>query len=168
MRRGKEEFLYEKEFRALNREKIDYAVCGGFAVIFYGYARFTADLDLIVNLSKENLEKLYNLLLKLRYRLKAPIKKEDFVNEKKLKEFGRKKDMMVVSFFNLKDPMRVIDIGVNLPNISELLEKKKYIRIKNLRIPTISKNDLIKMKIKTARPRDLDDVENLKKIKNNN
>jgi hypothetical protein len=40
------------ELRALvelfARESIDYAVCGGLAVAFHGYARFTEDIDVLV------------------------------------------------------------------------------------------------------------------------
>lgn len=46
---------YEEVFRALNKAKIDYVVCGGLAVILYGYTRLTADLDLIVGLEKEKI-----------------------------------------------------------------------------------------------------------------
>jgi hypothetical protein len=52
-----------------------------------------------------------------------------------------------------------------LPKIQEILKKKKNIKVKNLFIPTISINDLIKMKEDLGRPKDLIDVENLKKIK---
>ncbi len=40
------------EFKALidvlNREGIDYAVCGGIAVAFHGYPRLTKDIDILV------------------------------------------------------------------------------------------------------------------------
>jgi len=71
----------------------------------------------------------------------------------------------VVSFHNLEDPFKVIDIGVNLPQVSEILKSKKYIKVDNLNIPTISINNLIKMKENLGRKQDLIDVENLKRIK---
>ena len=166
MKEKQEEILYEKEFLALNKEKINYAICGGIAVILYGYPRFTGDLDLVVDLDKKNLEKLFDLLVKLKYKLKIPIKKEDFIDKNKLKELDIRKHMKVVSFYNVDDPMRIIDVCVNLPNIQNLLKNKIYKRVKNdLKIPAISKKDLIKMKEVVARPLDINDVENLKKIK---
>jgi len=65
----------------------------------------------------------------------------------------------------LEDPFKVIDIGVNLPQVSEILKSKKYIKVDNLNIPTISINNLIKMKENLGRKQDLIDVENLKRIK---
>jgi len=156
---------YEEVYRELNKAKINYAVCGGAAVVLFGFARLTIDLDLIVGLEKKNLEKLYEVLIKLNYRLSIPIKKEDFIDKEKLQKLAREKNMKVVSFHNSKDPFKVVDIGVNLPRTSEILKKKKNIKVKNLYISTISINDLIKMKEDLARPKDLIDVENLKEIK---
>src|SRR3989338_5519461 len=121
----KEEFLYQEVFEALNKAKINYLVCGGAAVVLFGSPRLTADLDLIVSLEKENLENLYNVLTKLGYALKIPIKKDDFINKETLQRLAKEKNMKVISFYNLKDPFEVIDIGVNLPGIAEILKNKK-------------------------------------------
>ena len=161
----KEIIPYEEVFRALNKAKVDYLVCGGTAVVLLGFARLTVDLDLVVSLDKENLEKLYDVLMELNYKAKIPIKKEEFIRKEKLTELAKKKNMKVVSFYNSKDPFKIVDVGVNLPNISKILENKKYIKIKDLAIPIILIDDLIKMKEDLARKQDLIDVENLKKIK---
>ena len=163
--RKQEKIPYEEVFKALNRAKVDYAICGGLAVVLYGYTRLTADLDLVVGLEKENLMKLYDTLIRLNYRIRIPIKRDDFIQKDKLSKFAEEKNMKVVSFHNLKDPFQTVDIGVNLPDISELLKKKKYMKAENLAIPIISIDDLIKMKKDLARYRDLTDVENLEKIK---
>lgn len=161
----KEKFLYQEVFEALNKAKINYLVCGGAAVILLGSPRFTADLDLIVSLDRKNLENLYDTLIKLGYALKIPIKKEEFINKETLQKLAKEKNMKVVSFYNLKDPFEVIDIGVNLPGISEILKNKKSITVKNSDIPIISIDDLIKMKKDVARRQDLIDVDNLEEIK---
>jgi hypothetical protein len=165
MKKAQDEILYEEVFRALNKAKVNYAVCGGLAVILYGYARLTLDLDLILDLSKNNLDKLFDVLIKLNYRAKMPIEREEFIQKQELKKLEQEKNMKVVSFYNLEDPMKVIDIGVNLPHITEILKRKKYIKLKNIKVPIISIGDLIKMKEDLGRPRDSIDVENLKKIK---
>ena len=78
---------------------------------------------------------------------------------------AKEKNMKVVSFFNLKDSLKVIDIGVNLPKISEILRNKKRIKINGFTVPIILIDDLIKMKKAVSRPQDLIDVKNLEKIK---
>ena len=165
MKNRQEIIPYEEVFRELNRAEINYAVCGGAAVVMFGFARLTVDLDLVVGLERENLEKLYESLFKLGYRFSMPIKKEDFLNRENLRKLALEKNMKVVSFHNLKDPFKVIDVGVNLPMVPQILKNRKIIRVKGLSIPMISLDDLIKTKKDLARPKDLIDVENLKKIK---
>ena len=111
------------------------------------------------------MENLYNVLTKLGYALKIPIKKDDFINKETLQRLAKEKNMKVISFYNLKDPFEVIDIGVNLPGIAEILKNKKNIRAKKSNIPIISIDDLIKMKKAVGRSQDLIDVENLENIK---
>ena len=156
---------YGEVFRELNREMINYAVCGGAAVVMLGFARLTMDLDLIVDLDKKNLGKLYDALIKLGYKINIPLLREDFINKDKLGQLEASKNMKVVSFYNTNDPFKVIDVGVNLPYIQEILKNKKNIDAGDLSIPTIFIDDLIKMKEELARPKDLIDVENLKEIK---
>ena len=160
-----EKIPYQEVFLALNKAGVDYAVCGGLAVVLYGYARLTMDLDLIVSLEKENLEKIYDTLSVLGYQPQIPIKKEEFIDKVRLEKLAKEKNMKVVSFYNKKDPFEAVDIGVNLPDVQKLLAKKKKMRMNNFYIPIITIKDLIKMKEDLARPRDLIDAENLKKIK---
>jgi predicted nucleotidyltransferase len=48
--------------RNLNRHGVRYVIIGGFAVIRYGYIRATGDIDLLVENSKENVERIRNAL----------------------------------------------------------------------------------------------------------
>jgi hypothetical protein len=116
-------------------------------------------------LEKENLEKLYDVLKKMGYHFNIPIKREDFIDKGALEKLAVTKNMKVVSFYNSKDPFKIIDIGVNLPGASKILQAKKNIKVGDLSIPTILIENLIEMKEELARPKDLIDVENLKKIK---
>ena len=165
MRKEQEEFLYEKELRALSSAKIDYVVCGGAAVVMFGFTRMTIDLDLIVSLEKDNLSKLYDILSQLGYKARVPVKKDEFIQKEILAKLAKEKNMKVLSFYDPKDSFKTIDIGVNLPNTDEILKRKKFIKAGNFNIPIIFIDDLIKMKKDLARPKDIIDVENLKKIK---
>ncbi|MBI2449911.1 MAG: hypothetical protein HYV47_00040 [Candidatus Nealsonbacteria bacterium] len=165
MEKEKEEFLYEKELRALSAAKIDYVVCGGAAVVMFGFTRMTIDLDLIVSLEKDNLSNLYDTLLRLGYKTRVPVRKDEFIQKEILAKLAKEKNMKVLSFYDPKDVFKTIDIGVNLPNIDRILKRKKFIKAGNFKIPIIYIDDLIKMKEDLARPKDIIDVENLKKIK---
>ncbi|MFA6505516.1 MAG: hypothetical protein WCT14_05420 [Treponemataceae bacterium] len=41
-------------FRSLNAKRVEYLIVGGYAVAFYGYPRFTGDIDFFINPSREN------------------------------------------------------------------------------------------------------------------
>jgi hypothetical protein len=48
-----------KEFLLLlNQHKVKYLVIGGYAVVFYGYVRFTGDVDIWIGANQDNAENL--------------------------------------------------------------------------------------------------------------
>ena len=49
----------------LQRLKIPYIITGGFAVLVWGRPRFTADIDIVVELKSENISSLTKALLLL-------------------------------------------------------------------------------------------------------
>ena len=51
--------------RHLNDSGVRYLVVGGFAVIHYGYIRTTGDIDILIDTSQENIEKLKTALMYL-------------------------------------------------------------------------------------------------------
>ena len=161
---SREKIPYEEVFRALNKAKINYVVCGGAAVVMLGFARLTVDLDLIVSLDRENLSRLYDVLLRLGYKTRVPIRKDEFIRREILAKLEKDNNMKVMSFYDPKDAFKTVDIGVNLPNIPQILKRKKLIKAGSLNIPIIFIKDLIKMKKDLARPKDIIDVENLKKL----
>lgn len=55
-----ENFL--KILRALAREKVEYILIGGFAVILHGLSRLTADIDIFIKPEAENLDRLKKAL----------------------------------------------------------------------------------------------------------
>lgn len=55
-------FYYEIT-KALNRKGVDYILVGGLAVAYYGYHRFTGDMDLWLKSTDSNMAKLYSALV---------------------------------------------------------------------------------------------------------
>jgi hypothetical protein len=49
---------FEEIIHAFAKHDVEFMIVGGYAVIFHGYARTTADLDLFVNPTNSNKEKL--------------------------------------------------------------------------------------------------------------
>lgn len=72
------EQLLTKIVRILKDLKIPYAITGGFAVAVWGRPRFTADIDIIVELVSKNISPLAKALIK--------IDKDVYVNEKAMED----------------------------------------------------------------------------------
>ena len=65
---------------ALNRTQARYVIVGGFAVTMHGYARFTSDLDIVIDLSPRSASLLIGAITDLGFRPRAPVRPEDFAN----------------------------------------------------------------------------------------
>ncbi len=50
---------FEDFFKILNRNNVEYLVIGGYAHIYYTEPRYTKDLDILINPTKENAERVY-------------------------------------------------------------------------------------------------------------
>ena len=70
----------EAVIRALNDAGVRYLIAGGVAVVAHGYVRFTADLDLILDLSEDNLRRAVPALASLGYRPLVPVAFEAFID----------------------------------------------------------------------------------------
>lgn len=142
-----------KDFiKALNSCNVEYVLVGGYSVILHGYARTTGDMDIWVNRTLEN----YQRLLKAFAEFKMPLfdmTGENFLNHNEwdVFRFGRK-------------PTR-IDIMVKVKGLefNNAFLKSKIYTIEKIKIRTVRLQDLIKSKKAAGRFKDLDDIEQLTK-----
>lgn len=157
--------FYEEVFRGLNKNRVKYVVVGGVAVVLHGIVRFTADVDLFVGFSKKNLLKFAEVLTKLGYRPKIPVKASDFADSAKRERWKKDKGMLVFSFFHLKRHQDSIDVFVYEPiKFDKVYKERKIIEVEGVRIPIISIRHLKELKKKAGRPQDLADIEALEVI----
>lgn len=158
--------FYEDIFIALKKEGIDYVVVGGLAVVLHGVVRLTADLDLIVALKKENIQKFTQVMKKLGYQSKAPVNALDLGDSEKRQIWIHEKNMKVFSFYHQKNHHKLVDVFVTEPIPFKSINKnKKMIKAGRIEIPICSMEHLIKLKKIAGRPQDLADIEALKKLK---
>ena len=157
--------IYLDVFKALNKAKVKYVVAGGVAVIIYGYERFTKDLDLIIHLEADNIDKLFDALHKVGYKPRIPVSKEEFKDEKRRKQWQKEKGMLVFTFFHNEPPFKNIDIFIEDPiPFKKVYLQKKNIKIQGVNIPLISIEQLRLLKRKAGRPQDIIDLKQLNEI----
>jgi hypothetical protein len=135
----------------LDNHEVEYLLVGGYAVILHGYARITGDMNLWVNQTNEN----YNKLKLVYTNFGAPIFSiEDFESDK-------------FDVWSIGVEPRKIEILTKVSGL-EFKESKKncvYLNFEKFKIPYIDFEDLMKNKITTGRLKDLADVEQLMKNK---
>jgi hypothetical protein len=155
--------------RALNDHQIKYLIVGGLAVVAHGYVRFTADIDLVLAMDNQNLSAAVTALKSLNYRPRAPVAFEQFIDPDLRKKWIHEKELTVFSLFSPDHAATEIDLFVDPP----LTFPDAYSRATRLEVaPGIvaafcSLDDLIELKSKAGRPRDLDDIAQLTKIRDN-
>lgn len=151
-------------FRELNKKKIKYIVAGGIAVNLYGIPRATYDIDLLLKMEDNNLQKFLGLLKKWGFKPKVPVEMMEFAVKERREGWIKEKNMKAFNLYNDKWAISEIDILIDTPvDYNQALKSVVYKKSDDVIIPTISIDDLIKMKSESKRAQDLSDIEHLKK-----
>lgn len=154
--------------QAFEKEAVRYVVVGGLAAIAHGVNRYTSDIDFVVQLDQINAERAVRVLTSLGLKPRAPVDPVQFANAEARKTWIRDKNMMVFSFFDPKDPFLTIDIFVDYPvEFEGLFERSVVKKLGSLPVRVCSREDLVAMKRKAGRPKDLEDVRLLDRMEPN-
>ncbi|MCK4353083.1 hypothetical protein KAW65_06735 [candidate division WOR-3 bacterium] len=141
---------HREVYKALNRNRVKYLVIGGIAVMAHGIPRFTLDLDILIEPTLENCRKT----------LKA-------LKEAGLKRAGKLAPEVILeaTMYSIVDYINVdIQAGARMTDFNDMWERRAIKYLRNVKINVISIEDLIETKKYLDRPKDLEDIEMLKKI----
>jgi hypothetical protein len=134
----------------LNSNRVEYLVVGAFAVAWYGYPRFTADLDILVRPEAANAERMLVALREFGFGALA-IKAEDLTTVGQVIQLGVK-------------PNRV-DILTSVSGVTfeEAWQDRAEGLLDGIPATFIGRTALILNKESTGRAKDLGDAEELRK-----
>jgi hypothetical protein len=150
---------YEDIFKHLDKEKVEYILIGGTAVILHGVPRNTADVDFMLNMDRDNLLRFIKVMKLLGYQPKVPVSPEEFADPVKRKEWQEEKNMIVFSFTQPDDPFMTIDIMINSPiDFKEAYLRRKIISKWGTEVSLASIEDIIKLKEIAGRKQDISDI----------
>lgn len=157
--------IYEEILREFQKQKVRYVLVGGIAINLHGSLRNTADLDILVEMSNENLAKVVTILKDQGYRVKQPVDPMGIADPKTRNGWIYGKNMKAFNFYKDRE-LKEVDIIIDSPISYEAAQPRAEItKIGDLRLPLISIDDLIKMKTRAGRAVDQLDVAELKRIK---
>ena len=155
----------EEIFSVIAQSGARYLVVGGVAVVLHGHPRFTADLDLAVQLDRDNVLRLITALKELDYRPRAPVEAEALADASTRESWIRDKGLVVFSLHSPRFPATEIDLFVEEPfDFDEAYGRAFRADMNGTIVPVASIADLIAIKRVAGRTRDLEDIAALEAI----
>jgi hypothetical protein len=132
----------------LNALNVRFVIVGAFAVAYHGYFRYTSDIDLFVDRSEENAQRIVQAIQRFGFQ-DLELTKEDFTQEDQVVQLG-------------VSPNRV-DVMTFLSGVSfdEVWTSREQGELAGLVVPFISKEMLKRNKTACGRLQDLADLEYL-------
>lgn len=141
---------FEDFIRLLNSHKVAYMVVGGYALAFHGKPRNTGDLDIWINITEDNAEKMLRVL-----------------NDFGMGAFGfNKEDFLVPGYITqIGYPPLRIDILMSIDGIefTEAIPNIQQLDVNGLVINYIGLGDFLKNKEASGRIQDIADIQEIRK-----
>lgn len=145
--------IFNDDFRdfilCLNKQKVEYILVGGYAVIVRGYSRSTGDMDIWVNKTEENFTRLQSAIQVFGLPA-AAIPKEHFFSEQ-------------YDVFSFGKPPYAIDVMTALKgaDFMEAFKSASIEKVDEIDVRVIHLHQLIQTKKAAGRYKDRNDIENL-------
>jgi hypothetical protein len=159
---------YIQLFEKLHQQNIRYLICGGLAVNIYGIPRMTADIDILLDFSEENVAKFETIVTLLNYQSMIPLSINTFVTKKEREKAIIEKNLIAYSYFNSFSNYMNLDVLMDVPFVFEEMWQEKEERIiEGISVNIVSVAHLIGMKNYSNRKQDIDDVILLSKLPQN-
>jgi predicted nucleotidyltransferase len=157
--------MFEEFLADLDRAGVRFVVVGGLAVVIQGYARLTADVDLVIDLDAANVRCTIDALLARGLRPVLPVNAADFADEAIRRDWIETKNLEVFSMRDPRNPLLVVDLFAREPiPFEELWSRADTVAIGGRTIRVASIEHLIRMKRLAGRAQDAIDIQRLEEI----
>ncbi len=150
---------------SLAEERVRFLVVGGVAVVLQGHPRFTADLDLVIDLTPSNATKALEVLGAKGFRPRAPVPLLAFADAAVRQSWIDEKGLTVFSLWSPDALGTEVDLFVREPfDFQAAYARADFVTLRGASVPVLSIPDLVMLKRAVARPKDLDDADALEEI----
>lgn len=145
--------------------EVRFLVVGGVAVVLLGHPRMTADLDLVLDLDSANAKAALLVLAAKGFRPRPPVPLQAFADPVIRRSWIEEKGLTVFSLWSPLAPGTEIDLFVEEPfDFAQAFARAEFVQLGASQVPVVSLADLIELKQRVARPKDLDDIAHLQEI----
>lgn len=149
----------------LEQAGVRYLIVGGVAVVLHGYLRTTLDLDLVVQLEHDNLDRALIALEGLGFQPRVPVPLRSFADPQIRESWRQEKNMTVFSLWHPEHPGFALDLFVQEPfDFDAVYSRALRVPLQGLEAAVISRDDLVDMKRAAGRARDLEDIAALQEL----
>ena len=151
--------------KALNDAGVRYLVVGGVAVVLHGHLRTTGDLDLIVELSPDNLNRALDALEASGFQPRPPVPLRSFADSETRRSWVEEKNLQVFSLWHPNLPGFEVDLFVEVPfDFDEVWRRRVEVELEGTTTFIVALDDLMVLKRAAGRARDLEDIEALEDL----
>jgi len=146
--------IFHEDFKdflnALNKAEVRYILVGGYSVVLHGYSRTTGDMNIWMERTSVNYERIIKAFQMFGMPL-FDMTESNFLSHP------------IWDVFTFGTPPVAIDIMVKIKglNFENVFQKAVYFEDDDLKIRTINRNNLIAAKKIAGRAKDINDLENL-------
>ena len=139
----------------LNRETIDYAICGGWAMAIHGLPRATVDIDLLI--LTEDLDEVWNIAQNLGYDVEGlPLHFHNGAIEiRRISKIDKESKRLFT-----------LDFLLVTEALEEVWKNRELIEWEDGKTWTVSREGLIQLKTISGREQDLLDIKKLHEVEN--
>ncbi len=149
----------ERICASLSRAGVRYAIVGGHAMALHGAVRGTVDIDIAIAWNRKTLRATENALHEVGLVSRLPVTADDIFDFRK--EYIENRNLIAWNFYNPNDLSEQVDIDITY----DLKGKRtKRIQLSTGPVQVLALKELIKMKRKSARPQDIEDVHALERL----
>jgi hypothetical protein len=158
--------FYERVFKELQSHGVRYLIVGGLAVNLHGYDRITADLDIILSMTGSNIKKFILVAKKLGMKPRIPVPMEALADPRLRRIWIKERNMISFLVGNPANVAEHLDVIISHPiDFAQAYRRRVIVKAGALSMPLLAINDLIRMKTRAGRNKDLIDVRALRRIK---
>jgi hypothetical protein len=151
---------------SLSTKGVKFIVFGGVAVVLHGVERMTLDLDISLQMSKENIYLFLEVMSEFQMTPRPPVPAEILYDQELIKYIIEEKNALAFTFIDKNKPYKQVDVLIH-PDLSydKWINKTENIEIFGHTICILSKQAIIELKqnLKEPRDKDLIDIKELKK-----
>jgi len=158
--------FYLDLFRTLRDHEVRYALVGGLAMNLHGVPRMTMDVDILVDPSPENFEKVVAAAQVLKLKPGVPVELKALLDPAQRRRWVEEKKMIAFPLVRDGDPAASLNVLIAPPlNPADAIGRAEIKMVGGVPVALASIEDMIVLKKAAGRAQDRADLEHLERIR---